>query len=168
MEMLLSIILAISLIFLSLLYLFNSIRETLLVISVIPFSMLGLYMGHFLMGNHITVPSLIGAIGLAGVIVNDGIIMMNSLKNAKDPEAFYLHAARRFRPIILTSLTTIIGLFTLIFFATGMAVSFQPMAITIGFGLLWGTILNLLYLPVMYSYIKKVRDQQANVKLTEN
>ncbi|MFT7880218.1 MAG: efflux RND transporter permease subunit [Sulfurimonas sp.] len=157
MEMLLSIILAISLIFLSLLYLFNSIRETFLVLSVIPFSMLGLYMGHFLMGNHITAPSLIGAIGLAGVIVNDGIIMMTSLKSAKDSESFYAYAARRFRPIILTSLTTVIGLFTLIFFATGMAVTFQPMAITIGFGILWGTVLNLLYLPVMYRYINRAR-----------
>ena len=151
-EMLLSILLALSLIFLSLLYLFNSIKETLLVMSVIPFSMLGLYMGHFILGLHITVPSLIGAIGLAGVIVNDGIIMMDSIKKSTTKKEFFHNAAKRFRPIILTSITTIVGLFTLIFFATGMAVSFQPMAVTIGFGLLWGTILNLLYLPVMYGY----------------
>ena len=151
-EMLLSILLALSLIFLSLLYLFNSIKETLLVITVIPFSMLGLYIGHFLLGLNITIPSLIGAIGLAGVIINDGIIMMDSLKKSTTKEEFYHNAAKRFRPIILTSITTIVGLFTLMFFATGMAVSFQPMAVTIGFGLLWGTILNLLYLPVMYGY----------------
>jgi len=151
-EMLLSILLALSLIFLSLLYLFNSIKETLLVMSVIPFSMLGLYMGHFILGLHITIPSLIGAIGLAGVIVNDGIIMMDSIKKSTTKEDFYHNSAKRFRPIILTSITTIVGLFTLIFFATGMAVSFQPMAVTIGFGLIWGTILNLIYLPIMYGY----------------
>ena len=156
-EMVWAIILAVSLIFLSLLYLFNSIRDTLLVISVIPFSMLGLFMGHFLMSNHLTVPSLIGAIGLAGVIVNDGIIMMTSIKNTATLEEFYESAARRFRPIVLTSVTTIIGLFSLIFFASGMAVSFQPMAITIGFGLLWGTILNLLYLPIMYYFLNRKR-----------
>lgn len=154
-EMLLAIVLSISLIFLSLLYLFNSIRETLLVISVIPFSMLGLYMGHFIMGQNLTVPSLIGAIGLAGVIVNDGIIMMASLKKATNNEEFYEYASRRFRPIVLTSITTIIGLASLIFFASGQAVSFQPMAVTIGFGLLWGTILNLLYLPVMYGFVNQ-------------
>lgn len=154
-EMLLSILLALSLIFLSLLYLFNSIKETLLVMSVIPFSMFGLYIGHFILGIHITIPSLIGAIGLAGVIVNDGIIMMDSIKKSITKEDFYHNAAKRFRPIILTSITTIVGLFTLIFFATGMAVSFQPMAVTIGFGLIWGTILNLLYLPVMYGYFNK-------------
>lgn len=159
-EMLLAIILAFSLIFLSLLYLFNSIRETLLVMSVIPFSMLGLYMGHFILGLHITVPSLIGAIGLAGVIVNDGIIMMDSIKKSTTKEDFYNNAAKRFRPIILTSITTIVGLFTLIFFATGIAVSFQPMAVTIGFGLLWGTILNLFYLPIMYEFINKKQFNQ--------
>ena len=124
--------------------------------SVIPFSMLGLYMGHFLLGLHITVPSLIGAIGLAGVIVNDGIIMMDSIKKSRNMEEFYANASKRFRPVILTSITTIVGLFTLIFFASGLAVSFQPMAVTIGFGLLWGTILNLLYLPIMYKYVTKI------------
>ncbi|QHG90559.1 efflux RND transporter permease subunit [Sulfurimonas sp. CVO] len=154
-EMVLSIALALSLIFLALLYLFNSMRETLLVMSVIPFSMLGLYAGHFLLGLQITVPSLVGAIGLAGVIVNDGIIMMDAIKKSTSIEEFYKNATKRFRPIILTSITTIVGLFTLIFFATGIAVSFQPIAVTIGFGLLWGTILNLLYLPVMYGYFNK-------------
>lgn len=156
-EMLLAIALSISLIFLSLLYLFNSIKETLLVISVIPFSMLGLYIGHFIMGQHLTMPSLIGAIGLAGVIVNDGIIMMTSLKKASNTQEFFKYATRRFRPIILTSLTTIIGLASLIFFATAEAASFQPIAITIGFGLLWGTILNLLYLPIMFHFLHKKR-----------
>ena len=152
-EMLLSIVLALTLIFMALLYLFNSIRDTILVISVIPFSMLGLYIGHFCLDTNITVPSLIGAIGLAGVIVNDGIIMTVTLKKALSFQELYKGAASRFRPIILTSITTIVGLVGLIFFASGFAVSFQPMAITIGFGLLWGTILNLLYLPVMYGFI---------------
>lgn len=153
-EMVFASLLAISLIFLSILYLFNSLRETLIVMSVIPFSLLGIFIGHFIMGLNISLPSLIGALGLAGVIVNDGIIMMDTLNSATDKQNIYTLATKRLRPIILTSITTIIGLSSLIFFATAQAVSFQPLAVSLGYGLLWGTILNLFYLPTMYNYLK--------------
>ena len=156
-EMILASILAVILIFISILYLFNSLRETLIVMSVIPFSLLGVYTGHFIMGLNISLPSLIGALGLAGVIVNDGIIMMATLKKAEHKDDIFVLAPRRFRPIILTSITTIIGLSSLIFFATAQAVTFQPLAVTIGFGLLWGTILNLFYLPTMYNFLHKYK-----------
>jgi len=156
-EMVLASILAIILIFISILYLFNSLRETLIVMSVIPFSLIGVYAGHFIMGLNISLPSLIGALGLAGVIVNDGIIMMATIKKAENKDDIFVLAARRFRPIILTSITTIIGLSSLIFFATAQAVTFQPLAVTIGFGLLWGTILNLLYLPIMYNFFHRYK-----------
>jgi len=157
-EMILASGLAIILIFISILYLFNSIRETMIVMSIIPFSFLGVYVGHFIMGLNISLPSLIGALGLAGVIVNDGIIMMATIKHAKIKDEIFDLAPRRFRPIMLTSITTIIGLSSLIFFATGQSVTFQPLAVTIGFGLLWGTILNLFYLPVMYNYSKSYKN----------
>ncbi len=157
-EMILASVLAIILIFISILYLFNSLRETLIVISVIPFSFLGVYMGHFIMGLNISLPSLVGALGLAGVIVNDGIIMMSTLKNAQSKEEILILAKRRLRPVLLTSITTIIGLSSLIFFATAQAVTFQPLAVTIGFGLLWGTILNLFYLPTMYNFSKSYKN----------
>jgi multidrug efflux pump subunit AcrB len=152
-EMILASIVAMVLIFISILYLFNSIRETLIVMSVIPFSLLGVYIGHFIMGLNISLPSLIGALGLAGVIVNDGIIMMATIKVATHKDDIFTLAAKRFRPIILTSITTIIGLSSLMFFATAQAVTFQPLAIAIGFGLLWGTILNLFYLPILYNFL---------------
>ncbi len=152
-EMILASSLAIILIFMSILYLFNSLRETFIVMSVIPFSFLGVFIGHYVMGLNISVPSLIGALGLAGVIVNDGIIMMATIKIAKHKDDIFDLAKRRFRPIILTSITTIIGLSSLIFFATGQAVTFQPLAVTIGYGLLWRTILNLFYLQVMYNFL---------------
>ena len=156
-EMILASVFAIILIFISILYLFNSLRETIIVMSVIPFSLLGVFAGHFIMGLNISLPSLIGALGLAGVIVNDGIIMMATLKTAKYKDDIFTLAQRRFRPIILTSITTIIGLSSLIFFATAQAVTFQPLAVTIGFGLLWGTILNLFYLPTMYNFLHKYK-----------
>jgi len=153
-EMVFASLLAVSLIFLSILYLFNSLKETLIVMSVIPFSLLGVFIGHFIMDLNISLPSLIGALGLAGVIVNDGIIMMATLNSATDKLNIYTLAAKRLRPIVLTSITTIIGLSSLIFFATAQAVSFQPLAVSLGYGLLWGTILNLFYLPTMYNYLK--------------
>ncbi len=160
-EMILASVLAIILIFIAILYLFNSLRETLIVMSVIPFSLLGVYVGHFIMGLNISLPSLIGALGLAGVIVNDGIIMMSTLRTAQHKEDIFILAARRLRPIVLTSVTTVIGLSSLIFFATGQAATFQPLAVTLGFGLLWGTILNLFYLPAMYNFLQSYKKIEA-------
>ena len=160
-DLVLATTLSIILIFISILYLFNSIRETLIVISVIPFSLLGIFIGHSIMGLNLSLPSLIGALGLAGVIVNDGIIMMATLKTATHADEIFALASRRFRPIIMTSLTTVIGLSSLIFFASGQAATFQPLAVTLGFGLLWGTILNLFYLPAMYSFTHKYREQNG-------
>lgn len=149
-DMMAATLLALLLIMLSLLYMFNSFRETFMMMSVIPFSILGVLVGHFLLDLHLSMPSIIGMLGLAGVVINDGIIMMMNLKKATTIEEAYQLASKRFRPIVLTSVTTLIGLSTLIFFPTGQAVIFQPMAIALGFGLLWGTVLNLLYLPVLY------------------
>ncbi len=149
--------LSIILIMLSLLYLFNSFRETFMMMSVIPFAFLGVLAGHFLLGLNLSMPTIIGMLGLSGIVINDGIIMMLNLKKAKTLDEIYLYASKRFRPIMLTSITTLIGLSSLIFFPTGQATIFQPMAIALGFGLAWGTILNLLYLPVLFTFLNAKR-----------
>ena len=156
-DMILASALAIILIMLAMLYLFNSFRETFIVMSIIPFSLLGVLIGHKVMGLNLSMPSMIGALGLAGVVINDGIIMMTYLKKAKTLEEIFQRATKRFRPIIITTITTIIGMASLIFFPTGQAVIFQPIAIALGFGLAWGTILNLIYLPVLYTISHKLR-----------
>ncbi len=156
-DMLLASALAIILIMLAMLYLFNSFRETFILMSVIPFSILGVLIGHKIMGLNLSMPSMIGALGLAGVVINDGIIMMTYLKKAKTLNDVFMRATKRFRPIILTTITTLIGMSSLIFFPTGQAVIFQPIAIGLGFGLLWGTILNLVYLPVLYSFAHRLK-----------
>lgn len=154
-DMVAASILAMILILISLLYMFNSFKETFAVMSVIPFSILGVIIGHFVMGINLTMPSVIGALGLAGVVINDGIIMMTYLKRATSITELLNLASKRLRPIVLTTVTTIIGLSTLIFFPTGQAVIFQPLAISLGFGLAWGTILNLIYLPSLYAIFSK-------------
>ncbi|QKF81252.1 efflux RND transporter permease subunit [Halarcobacter ebronensis] len=156
-DMLLALGLTVILIMLSMLYLFNSFRETFILMSVIPFSLLGVLIGHKVMGLNLSMPSLIGALGLAGVVINDGIIMMTYLKKAKALSDVFYRATKRFRPIVLTTVTTLMGMCSLIFFPTGQAVIFQPIAIALGFGLLWGTILNLLYLPVIYSISHRLK-----------
>ncbi len=149
--------LAILLIMLSLLYLFNSFRDTFILMSVIPFSFLGVLIGHQVLGLNLSMPSLIGGLGLAGVVINDGIIMMTFLQKAKTLEEVFTQSVKRLRPIILTTVTTIVGMLTLMFFPTGQAAIFQPIAIALGFGLAWGTVINLLYLPVLYSFLKRIK-----------
>ena len=148
---------AMLLIMLSLLYLFNSFRETFMMMSVIPFAFLGVLIGHFALGINLSMPSIIGMLGLSGVVINDGIIMVMNLKKANNMEDIFYYASKRFRPIVLTSVTTLIGLSSLVFFPTGQAAIFQPMAIALAFGLAWGTVLNLLYLPVLYTILNQKR-----------
>ena len=157
-EMAQAALIAIILIFMALIWMFDSIVKPLIILSTIPLSILGVLVGHVIMGINISMPSLIGMVGLAGVIVNDGIIMMDFIKKSKDLEDLVRYAKMRLRPILLTSITTILGLSTLIFFSSGQALILQPMAVSLGFGLLWATILNLYFVPMIYRivYLRKM------------
>jgi len=100
-----------------------------------------------------------GMIGLAGVVVNDGLIMLDFIKNSKNQSEMMEKAGHRLRPILLTSITTVLGLSSMIFFASGQALIIQPMAISLGFGIAWATVLNLYYVPLMYSVIYRVKEK---------
>ena len=159
-EMLQSAVVAIFLIFITLVWLFDSIKKSLIVISTIPLVLFGVYFGHLVMGLNMTMTGLIGAVGLAGVVVNDGLIMVSFIKDAKNTEELMKKAKTRLRPILLTSLTTVLGLLTLIFFASGQAMILQPMAISLGFGIAWATVLNLIYVPLLYAVVYKIKEPQ--------
>ena len=156
-EMMQSALIALFLIFITLIWLFDSIKQALIVISTIPFVLLGVYVGHWVMSLNITMPGLIGTVGLAGVVVNDGLIMVDFIKKSKDTEELMKNAKTRLRPILLTSLTTVLGLITLIFFASGQAKILQPMAVSLGFGIAWATVLNLIYVPLLYSVLYRIK-----------
>ena len=158
MEMMQAFFIALVLIFISLVVMFDSILKSFLILSTIPLSILGVLIGHKIMGLNLTMPGVIGIVGLAGVIVNDGIIMMDFIQKSKNIEEVKKFSLLRLRPIILTSFTTVLGLSSLIFFASGQALILQPMAVSLGFGILWATVLNLYYIPLVYSivYIKKI------------
>ncbi len=155
-EMKRATIFAIFLILVALLLIFSRIKYALMVMSVIPFSILGALIGHTLLGINLSMTSIIGILGLAGVVVNDGIIMLDFLHATHDSRTFFERAKLRLRPILITTTTTFLGLSTLIFFATGQAVILQPIAVSIGFGLLWGTVLNLYYLPTLYAVVNRI------------
>lgn len=155
-----AVLLALFLIFLSLLLIFSKAKYALMVMSVIPLSVLGALLGHKLLGINLSMTSIIGILGLAGVVVNDGIIMLDFLHGTHKLEEFLQRAKLRLRPIVITTLTTFLGLFTLIFYASGQAVILQPIAVSLGFGLIWGTILNLIYLPTLYAMVNKIEPKK--------
>jgi multidrug efflux pump subunit AcrB len=120
------------------------------------------------MGLNMTMLGMIGIVGLAGVVVNDGLIMVDFIKKAKDTEELMSRAKTRLRPILLTSLTTVLGLLTLIFFASGQAMILQPMAVSLGFGIAWATVLNLLYVPLMYSVAYRIKPPVEIKQIKDN
>ena len=159
-EMSQAALIAIILIFMALIWMFDSIVKPLIILSTIPLSILGVLIGHVVMDINISMPSLIGMVGLSGVIVNDGIIMMDFIKKAKSLGELVHYSKMRLRPILLTSITTVLGLGTLIFFSSGQALILQPMAVSLGFGIIWATVLNLYYVPMLYRiiYLRKSVD----------
>lgn len=155
-EMSEALLIAVFLIFITLVWMFNSLVLPLIILSTIPLSLFGALLGTYLMGINMTMPGMMGVIGLAGVVVNDGLIMLDFIKKGKNHRNISQQAGMRLRPILLTSVTTVLGLSSLMFFASGQALILQPMAISLGFGVAWATILNLYYVPLMYAVIYRV------------
>jgi multidrug efflux pump subunit AcrB len=149
-------LIAIFLIFITLVWMFNSAIQPFIIILVIPLSIFGVLVGTKIMGINLTLPGVMGIIGLAGVVVNDGLIMLDFVKKGDNYKELIALATKRLRPILLTSITTVIGLSSLMFFASGQALILQPMAISLGFGVAWATILNLYFVPLMYAVIYRV------------
>jgi multidrug efflux pump subunit AcrB len=156
-EMSQAALIAIFLIFISLVWMFNSLVLPLIIVSTIPLSIVGALAGSYIMGINLTMPGVMGIIGLAGVVVNDGLIMLDFIKGSPNSQEIINKASKRLRPIMLTSVTTVLGLSTLIFFASGQALIIQPMAVALGFGIAWATVLNLYYVPLMYAVIYRVK-----------
>ncbi len=152
-------IIAMFLIFIALVWMFDSAILSLIVLSTIPLSVLGVLVGNLIVGLNLTMPGLLGLVGLSGVVVNDGIIMIDFIKKTRSLKEAVTLASLRLRPIFLTSITTVLGLMTLMFFASGQSVILQPMAVALGFGVTWATVLNLFYVPVLYSVIYRVKEK---------
>ena len=153
-DMILGAVLGLALIYLVLAFIFASYGWPLVVMSVIPFGLIGAIFGHWLLGIDLTILSMFGLFGLAGIVVNDSIILVVSYKELKQSgtpwrEAIAEAACLRLRAVLLTSLTTIGGLTPLMFETSLQAQFLVPMAVSIAFGLGVATFLVLLLVPAL-------------------
>lgn len=134
----------------------RSYLQPLLIMSVIPFGMIGAVIGHLILGIPVSMLSLFGIIALAGVVVNDSLILVDFVnRNRRAGETRVdaaLKAARaRFRPIILTSATTFLGLAPIIFFEKSLQAQIViPMATSLAFGIVFATVITLALIPTLY------------------
>jgi multidrug efflux pump subunit AcrB len=139
---------------------FGSYLQPLIVMFAIPFGIVGAVTGHILLGYDLSLVSLMGVIALSGVVLNDSLIMVD-LANKKrvDHSAFdSIHEAglRRFRPIILTTLTTFGGLTPIIMESSRQAYHLIPMAISLGFGIVFATSIILVIVPCLYMTLEDI------------
>ncbi len=139
--------------------LFSSYVQPFMVLIAIPFSAIGAVFGHFIMGYSLSMVSMFGLMALSGVVVNDSLILID-YANKKRKEGMSLFDAiiqaglQRFRPIILTTLTTFVGLAPMIFETSMQARFLIPMAVSLGFGILFATFLTLILIPALYMIIE--------------
>ena len=159
---------ALGVIFFILASLFRSLLDPLVVMFSIPFGAIGVVVGHALFGFHLQFLSMIGFLALTGIVVNDSLILVDfaNLRRAAGQAriAAMVAAGRaRIRPILLTSITTFLGISPLIFFATGQTAFLSPMAVSLGFGLLFSTLLILLALPSFWLIADDVRRLAARL-----
>lgn len=167
------LILAFTLIYIILAWVFSSYGWPLVVMMAIPFGLIGALFGHWVMGIDLTILSLFGIFGLSGIVVNDSIILVTFFKHQREAgvettQAIINAATQRLRAVLLTSLTTIAGLTPLLFETSMQAQFLIPMAVSISFGLMFSTVLVLLVIPALLSVHESIADRFTQDKLTES
>ncbi len=140
---------------------FKSFSQPLIVMSAIPFGMVGAILGHLIMGFNISVISLFGIVGLTGVVVNDSLVLVHRTNRFREDglnvhDAVTRAGALRFRAIILTSLTTFAGLTPMLLERSIQAKFLVPMAVSLGFGVLFATFITLLLIPCGYLILEDI------------
>ncbi len=139
---------------------FRSYVQPLIVMLTIPFSIIGAVVGHLLLGYGLSIISLFGIVALAGVVVNDSLVLIVATNRFREAQrgsladAVVQGAMQRFRPIVLTSLTTFFGLAPMIFETALQARFIIPMAISLGFGILFATVIVLTIVPAVYLMVE--------------
>ena len=141
---------------------FRGYIQPLIVLVAIPFGIVGALIGHIMLGYDLSLVSVMGVIALSGVVINDSLIMIDYANRRRKEhsalEAISIAGLRRFRPIMLTTLTTFGGLMPLIFEQSLQAQYIIPMAISLGFGILFATAIILVLVPCLYMILEDTRD----------
>jgi len=159
-------------VFLLLSFQFRSYLEPIVVMVAIPLAFIGVIWGHLIMGINLTMPSMVGAVSLAGIVVNDSILLVEFTK-ARVREGMLLHDAAaaasrdRFRAIFLTSFTTVAGMLPLLLETSMQAQVLIPIVVSIAFGISMSTVLVLLFLPALYSIFEDFGFTANDVEETE-
>jgi multidrug efflux pump subunit AcrB len=140
----------------------NSYIQPLIIMSAIPFGIIGAVIGHLIMGYSLSVVSMFGVVALCGVVVNDSLVLIDfanrrHLGGLAPHDAIHQSGVHRFRPIILTTLTTFGGLAPMIFETSRQARFLIPMAISLGFGVLFATLITLILVPCLFLITDDVR-----------
>ena len=140
----------------------GSYLQPVVIMSAIPFGFVGAVLGHLIMGYELSFVSAMGIIALSGVVVNDSLVLVDTSnryrRGGKAPlEAVIDGGARRLRPIVLTSLTTFFGLLPMIFEDSVQARFLIPMALSLGFGVIFATFIILLLVPAVYMMVEDAR-----------
>jgi multidrug efflux pump subunit AcrB len=152
----------------------RSYAQPLIIMSVIPFGIVGAVWGHALFGLNLSIMSMCGLVALAGVVVNDSLVMVDYVNRHRD-EAGSLHDAaiaaggRRFRAVLLTSLTTFVGIMPMILETDTQARFLIPMAVSLAFGILFATVITLFLVPGIYLILEDVKNfmvRKRKVELT--
>ena len=134
---------------------FKSYWQPLLVLTAVPFGLMGAIFGHWLLGWQVSMFSIMGVIACAGVVVNDNLVLIDRINNLKGEgvpleDALLQGAQDRFRPIILTSLTTFVGLLPIMMETSVQAQFLIPMVTSLAFGVLFATGVTLVLVPALY------------------
>jgi multidrug efflux pump subunit AcrB len=140
----------------------RSYAQPLIIMSVIPFGFIGAVLGHMLLGLPMSIMSIFGLIALAGVVVNDSLIMVDFVNRARAEgiplrQAVVESGTQRFRAIMLTSLTTFVGLAPIVLERSLQAQLVIPMAVSLAFGILFATVITLLLIPSLYVMLDDVK-----------
>ncbi|GMG83384.1 efflux RND transporter permease subunit [Paralimibaculum aggregatum] len=141
---------------------FRSYVQPVIVMAAIPFGVVGAVLGHMLMGMALSMVSLFGVIALSGVVINAAIVMIDHANRARLAglpafDAIWQAGQRRFRPILLTTLTTFGGLAPMIFETSRQAKFLIPMAVSLGYGILFATVIVLFLIPALYLIVEDLR-----------
>lgn len=141
---------------------FKSYLQPVIIMAAIPFGVVGAIWGHIIMGMELSLLSLFGVVALSGVVINDSLVMVSFINQARTRKLSLESAIReagvaRFRPILLTSLTTFVGLSPLLLEKSLQAQIVIPMAVSLGYGIIFGTFITLILVPISYAILEDLK-----------
>jgi multidrug efflux pump subunit AcrB len=163
-DMLTGLLIGLVLIYIVLVWVFGSWGWPLVVIAIIPFGLFGAIIGHWILDIKLNILSLFGMFGLSGIVINDSIVLITTYRSLRRQNMPYQKAlieasCQRLRAVVLTSLTTVVGLTPLLFETSLQAQFLIPMATTITFGLMVATVIILILVPTLLSFYEQIKER---------